>query len=166
MKKLSSILITAFAILFSGCGSGNNHCDMIWDLITPDVCIIVTNADGENLLDPDVEGNILNSGIKVEYNDETYPITSRTRETLAMWYGLRVEAYAFNDDTPALKFGEFSTDGYHGETFTIDWGNGKTSEVKFDLYVTWKKCRPIVHQRVWLDGTLMSGNSLTMKITR
>ncbi len=52
--------------------------------------------------------------------------------------------------------------GYHEETFTIDWGDGTTSEVAFDFYVTWHFEEkwgfdvPTIHKRLWIDGLLIS----------
>lgn len=168
MKKILFIHIAALITILQGCDS-NNRCENVErDLITPDICIVVTNAVGENLLDPDVEGNILDSDITVEYNGETYALTDKnTRASKPVWHGLRIEKFDYGDDRPTLKFGEFDTSvGQRGETFTVNWGDGTSNDVAFDLYATWKKCNPTVHQKIWLDGVLKSNDSLVIEMTK
>ncbi len=53
------------------------------------------------------------------------------------------------------------------ETFTVDWGDGKTvSEVEFEYYATWEMDKekgyevPTVHQTIWVDGQLANENGL------
>jgi hypothetical protein len=106
--------------------------------------------------------------------DEPEPVT---RATMAVWEGLRIgKYYGYQGDsgTPALLFGEFrtSTDGFHGETFIIDWGDGTHSAVMFDLYVTWSRSKnkgreePTVHKKIWIDGKLQSDDSLVAVIEK
>ncbi len=159
MSKLFVILGALF--VFCSCEP------RIWDFNNPDICIFVKNDKGDNLFDADVEGNILDYDITVDYNGETYSI-SHTRATHARWLGLRVEAYNnILDDTPVLKFGEFKTtsgsDSYHGEKFTINWGDGTSDEVKFDLYI---QGRHNVKKKIWLNGELRSENSLDVTIVK
>lgn len=169
MKNLSKIeamkKIFLFAIvflLFLSCGS-----DKIWDFINYDVCFIVKNADGENLLDPATEGHILDSDITVEYNGKTYALNDNTRADKAVWYGLRIEAYGYKDNTPTLKFGEFDTAvGYREEQFTVHWGDGSSDVVKFDLYVKGTSNNPKVKKKIWLNGKLKSESSFVILIIK
>jgi hypothetical protein len=160
MKKL---LLMSLLLMFAACG-------MIWDFNNPDICFFVKNAAGENLLDPNVEGNILDNEITVDYDGNIYGLDRiRTRETIAVWYGLRIEPLNNIDDTPVLKFGEFFTQhrrderSYQGETLTINWGDGTNDEVKFDLYV---KGTHKVIKKIWLNGKLQSRNSLVINIVK
>jgi hypothetical protein len=128
------------------------------DYNTPSVCFFVKNAAGENLLDPNVEGNILGNEITVDYNGEVFDMgDTLTRALKPVWYGLRVEPYGdVLDHTRVLKFGEFSpVDDYHDETFTINWGDGTSDEVKFDLYI---KRELKVVKKLWFNGELLSND--------
>jgi hypothetical protein len=160
-KVIITVLVAALSV----------SCGKTWDLVNPDVCCFVRNADGENLLDPATEGNILDNEITVDYNGETYGMNGNagTRASHEVWYGLRVEPYNdFSDDTPVLKFGEFrstshDSGSYRGETLTINWGDGTSDEIKFDLYV---KGSHNVKQKIWLNGELQSEDSLEVTIVK
>jgi hypothetical protein len=137
-----------------------------WDFHNPDICFFVKNEEGENLLDPNIEGNILGNEITVDYNGQVFGMDSvQTRALPPVWYGLRVEPFDdYLNFTPVLKFGEFITTsdeiGFHGETFTINWCDGTSDEVKFDLYITWSINEsyldpdPTVHKKLWFNDEL------------
>ncbi len=165
MKKLLPFFILTAVLLSSGCDR------MIWDFITPNVSILVQNADGDNLLDPAFESNILDDEIYAEYNGDIYPLANHTRESYPRWEGLRAGIDEWNRSSPiTLLFGEFSPsrgdNGYHGETFTVYWGDGTKDEITFDLYVTGTNRKPDVKKRLWINGKQVSKNSLTAKIVR
>jgi hypothetical protein len=97
----------------------------------------------------------------------------RTRYIPSRWYGFRIGKYWYDSDNGdiALLFGEFSADtmdGYHGETIEIDWGDGTSDEIKFDLYVTYMKkgAEAAVHRKIWLNGELQSENQLVVEIVK
>ncbi len=134
-----------------------------------DFIMFVNNSAGENLLDPATEGNIPGRDIKVEYNGEIWPLAARTRYYPPQWNGLRIEPLnPYKDDSPTvLKFGEFPTggEGCRGEKFTIDWGDGTTSHVKFDCYLVHGLISPVTGNdlipttwptKIWVDGELVS----------
>ena len=157
------------------------RCDVvypIWDFPPTNIGLIVRNSFGENLLNPAVGHNILDNDVSVEYNGKIYQIenlNAKTRYIPSRWYGLRVgKCYLEDDDydgTTALLFGEFSVDtkdGYHGEAFTINWNDGTSDKVKFDLYVTYRKRgkESTVHKKIWLNGELQSDDSLVVEIVK
>lgn len=100
------------------------------------IVFTVEDADGADLLDPYREDNVCNTGIEIKYGGESYR---------ADWWGpsyLPPRKLALRMDTDSetgrgiLSFGDFSPlRNYRGETFSIDWKNGRTDEVSFDLYV-------------------------------
>lgn len=52
-----------------------------------------------------------------------------------------------------LSFGEFSpTDNYRDQRFTVEWEDGSTTEVEFDLYIVWHGDEPDVKSLVRVDG--------------
>lgn len=169
------LLFAALAILLAGCHNEDEGGRKIWDFYNPDVVFVVTNDAGSNLLDPAVDVNILDRPIRVVYKNKTYLMNGdpdgKTRETIAYWNGLRVEPlHPTADHTPVLKFGEFKADGdYRGETFTVDWGDGTMTEVKFDLYVVYSDkylTDATIYRKLWIDGKQVSDDSLTAKIVK
>jgi hypothetical protein len=66
-----------------------------------------------------------------------------------------------------LRFGEFGPNyDYKGETFTIHWGDGTSDEVKFDLYITWKKGDPTIHDKIWLNGEQKNVDWFTLEVVK
>ncbi len=138
-----------------------------WDFVNPDVCIMIMDDSGNNLLDPDAEVNILSNNITVDYDGQTHSLL-RTRDSgPARWQGLRIEPYSSSNNSPVLKFGEFKTtsgsSSYRGEVFTINWGDGTSDEVQFDLYV---RGTHNVIEKIWLNGELQSDDSLVVTIVK
>ncbi len=128
------------------------------------VSFAVENAAGDNLLDSGFEGNILGQEIFAEYEGEIFPLHEAV-ETRALppaeWYGLRYGAWGGNP--VRMQFGEFSASkNYRDERFTIDWGDGTTTEVKFDLFVRGGRVR----RTLWIDGELVSEDSLVATIVK
>lgn len=171
MNRLFALfsIAAASSAAFSGC-SGCSGCtgdpDVIWDFVNPSVCFFVTDAaTGENLLDPESEHTIAEHPITVSYRGEVYPVVRTdapqvrsslpTRANPARPLALRLE----NRDALGvvegwhLSFGEFDpAAGWYGERFTIDWGDGRSNEVEFGLWLTWKSSEPTSHSPLSLDG--------------
>lgn len=173
MKKL---LLINLVLAVGACSSPND--ERAWDFIPWFVSIDVHNANGDNLLDPDFENNILDNNIHIDYGGEAYPVNERideyyTRAIKPHWYGLVLDSHP-GYGSGKLLFGEFGTTnapgGYHGETFSIHWGDGTSDRVSFDLYITWQgrgnKRVPTVHKKLWLNGELQSDNSLLVEIVK
>lgn len=178
MKKLLLYFLTPVcAFILAGCGPKTK-----WDYPNSNISIIVRDAAGRNLCNPNGSGFdcILPDGITITYNGVEYdlyiPGVSPTRATepdMPKWTEDGRKPFRWNersDDGAMLQFGEFSVDtkNYRGETFTIDWGDGTRSEVTFDLYATsnGKKKQPTVHQATWVDGEVNSGTSLIVNIVK
>ncbi|MDL2320574.1 hypothetical protein LJC45_05535 [Alistipes sp. OttesenSCG-928-B03] len=169
MKKHLYFLASLFVVLTSaGCDDGiapnNGNCDMIWDFAPMELMWRISDTDGNNLLDPDFDGNILDRDIVVKYkygNDTEHhmqPIAQEpddaTRAYMPYWSGLRVRPVQFTDHTELLLvLGEFvPIENHRGTKLTIDWGDGTSDEVKFDFYVTGTNCDPDVTRRLWVNG--------------
>lgn len=142
----------------------------------------VVDAEGNNLLDPATEGNILDRPVKAMYNGRTYLMNGerdgeKTRVNLSQWAGLFVSPFPSEDKPPVLWFGEFEGATTHkGVTFTIDWADGTTTDVKFDHIVEWVPWSPevddhyteeehpnnipIVTNALWIDGEFVSDDHL------
>ncbi len=162
MKKIL-LLIPAVIMLFTGCS--NNNDDIIWDFANFNVAFRVVNQAGEDLLNEEEEGNMLED-IKVVYKDKEYKWERPLKYNMPKALALRT-MYSSDKDIIYLCFGEFSPQSnYKNETFTIDWGDGTTDEIKFNLYITWKGNDPTVHQAVYLNGELYSDENLLISVTK
>lgn len=187
MKKI--VLLLSVFVLAASCGkdiptpesqkepeqpiltpSSDGDDGYLWEFAPIDFKFIVENADGENLLDPTVEGNIVDNDIWVSMGGEAYGIVRQTRVIFPEWRGLRIEPYSSNDDTPVLKFGEF--DRFKEYEFSIDWGDGTTTAVVFHDKVEWVEWTPesgygspeqhpdtvpVPGNELWIDGERISG---------
>ena len=171
-KSVLPLVVFIFSItLLVGC---KDVVYPIWDFPHWDIGIVVRNSTGEDLLDPETTGNILGNDVTVVYDYRIYEMwDARTRWIPPQWFGLRVGKYWYDDENGdiALLFGQFSPesgDGYHGATMTIDWGDGTSNEIKFDLYVTYRKKgkEATVHRRIWLDGKFQSDTQLAVEIVK
>ncbi len=183
LLSITLVLFTGLA-LFTGCESdivppGNGpHPDMIWDFVNSSIMFVVTDAEGNNLLDKDVEGNILDNAITVKYRNKKYTLEKprrtepdeedgedsgeetgyetgkpQTRYNMPRELGLRLCRYT--DGVQFLEFGEFSPQShYTNETFTIEWGDGTKDVISFDLYITWANYDPTVHRKLVLNGNV------------
>lgn len=146
--------------LFSGCSEETDTSDYEWpicDFVNPSVCFFVSDArTGENLLDPDVVGTILGQPIAVTYDGKRYEVAEdaaavpMTRVNPPRPLALRLEGMGEFDRVKGyhLAFGEFDpAENLRGESFVIDWGDGTSTQVEFDLYVTWKADH---EERTWM----------------
>lgn len=151
----------------------------IWDFQPEYVSIVVKNSAGENLLDPETEDNILANEITVEYDGMIYQMKewgAETRYIPAKWEGFFVSMYFGRDPNReegirALTLGQFYVDteaGYHSEPLTINWGDGTSDKITFDLYTTYnrKGTKSEIHRTIWLNGKLQSNNSLDITIVK
>lgn len=163
------------APLFTGCETHDLEVDYDYNR---NVGIVVKNATGEDLLDPNVEDNILSDDITVEYNGETYLLSE---DTGTHYFGdgpyLTIGPYSYGDKTTVLRFGAFR-DEEEDRQFTINWGDGTSNEVVFNYTVTYETVvkkhdgrrerynEAIWHYKIWVDGVLASGDSLIAEIRK
>lgn len=130
MKKILLYLTLLSCCLLTACGDDNNEIRRE-DYYPRDICCHIVNPDGENLLDPDVEGNILDNDIKVLFKGKTYtPLFEIVDyEKLGLYIVGKVGV------GPCLYFGPFNpVDNYRNETFILDLGT-ETFEISFDICV-------------------------------
>ncbi len=178
MKRLLLLSLAIVLALSTSCDKEDDS-DIIWDFVCFSVRFYVfDSATGANLLDPDLEGNLLDRPIAVVYKGVRYEVEkaqdaepvpmASTRllppKPLALrWFpyiyqyidGKWKEVYG----EYCLEFGEFSPiDDWHGEEFTIEWGDGTSNTVNFDLYIKWKHANdPQVFSLLRLDGVPHDG---------
>ena len=127
MKNIKLLAIIIVTILFSSCESDLK----LGDFKNIMVQVAVENSQGQNLLDPTVEGNILSSHMYMIFRDEKYDIKIgwpdmpddipgeevSTRMNMPAWYGAFIapsESWFVNPENPDnndIFIGEF-----HGGT--------------------------------------------------
>lgn len=154
------ILLLSLAVMCAGCEKEDRFGGFgIWDFANYEVIFtMVDPSTGADLLDEDNPSGLWLDGVAVVYGGKRYTLSGEEtlhpsanmpqklalRRTAAVREGARYNA---------LSFGEFSSeDDYHGESFTVEWGDGTRTDVAFDCYITWSDRQPTVHQRVWVDG--------------
>ena len=154
--------IALFLFILTGCSTYEKEEEddgMIWDFVNLSVPILVTDADGNNLLDKESPDNILENDIKAIYRDETYQRLSfeqsAVRFNMPEPLGLRTTVRKYSNDKTMiiLTFGGFSPESnHHNESFTIYWGDGTSDIIKFDFYIIWEnKKNPQVHSKFYLN---------------
>ncbi|MFI3279816.1 MAG: hypothetical protein SNG49_00810 [Rikenellaceae bacterium] len=166
MKKLYSLkwfVLLMVALSTIGCEFGS---DVIWDVGPVDMYIRVYNQEGENLLDEDVEGNILENDIKITYNDVEYRLgedVEETRAYLPEFMGLQLYTQnALGEKDCRLYFGQFEGADDYTLTATLDLGDGVEREVGFIHEFEWKKGEPVGETTYTLDGKKLDDNYIVI----
>ncbi|MDR1225875.1 MAG: hypothetical protein LBK47_03130 [Prevotellaceae bacterium] len=176
MKKTACFVLVVTTLAFMGCEINVESDCGDWDFSPHSVFFDVMDAEGNNLLDSATVNNILNDSITVLYKNKTYSIATCDEKQGYATKAIKPEPLALRliyhgyYEKMMLSFGEFGPSsynlGYHGETFTISWGDGREDEVKFDLYITWKKCKPTVHTVLYFNNKLYSKESFLITIVK
>ena len=140
-----------------------------WDYFNTDITIDIRDSNGWSWFDSRRPGgNMRNNDVEIFYDGAYYdlvfldPNTRATERDLPEWDEdgrdpFRLKGY-FETETSKIRllFGEFSVDtkNYRGESFTIDWGDGTSSVVKFDLYASsnGRKKQPTIHEAIWVES--------------
>jgi hypothetical protein len=165
-KHLFYVMALACLIGLAGCGKTR------WDYPNENVVISVRNAAGDNLLFYPTVGKL---GISATYDGRTYPlknVPTRAGDGEPVFDDLYL---VITDYSSVITFGQFSIDtrGYHGEEFTLNFGDGTKYEIKFDLYATsnGKKEPPTIHRTTWVkdasgEWQVNTDNQLVVSIVK
>lgn len=137
MKKLCFLMLSAVVagILFTSCKKDV----LYWDVPPLILYICVTDENGNNLLDPEVEGNITNEEITAIYGGKTFfkDVPSekpKLKYYLASFRGLYTDWR--KELGVCLCFGEFFGDvNYDNEEVTIVWSDGTKDVLTFSQKV-------------------------------
>ena len=167
MMKLKSFLKKPLFLLYllwiaTACNYKNDP-NMIWDIYPTIIYISVEDTQGNSLLDPKVEGNILENGIKIIYQGKTYEKDSLydglSRAYLARFYGIKTDSLV--SGLHVLSIGEFAGDkNYKNEEITIDWNDGSKDIIAFDSELSWKNKKPSVKRTLYLNGKKTENNPI------
>ncbi|MDH6304715.1 hypothetical protein M2459_001452 [Parabacteroides sp. PF5-5] len=139
--------------------------DRIWDFINYSIVFLVQDKDGNDLLNSGTKNHIDTDKIVALYKDWRYNLVDQTKALLPRDLGLRLE-YVDAYNSYAITFGEFAPFKYKQESFTIDWGDGTSDEITFDLYMIWKKGDPIVKKALHLNDEFLSDKSFLITLTK
>lgn len=159
------------SLLLLGILLGLTSCDeeeqLEWDIYPVMVDLYVEDSKGNDLLNPNFSGNILQDGITllykgVEYNlnekpnsPNEHPQRSSLRAYLPHFYGIQTEMDE-KLNRHYVRVGEFDgADTYENETFVIFWNKEKThkSTIRFSTHLKWKKNAPDKRiSEFYLDG--------------
>lgn len=151
MRRLLWIT-TLCGLLLSACSKDEEDENIVWDFWSYNIVFSVVDAEGRDLLDPAVEGNILDNDIRIHYDDRVYATVDERRSLEQGALALR-HGYDERPGRYVLAFGRFSPrDRYLGQTFAIDWGDGTRNEVAFDCYIEWRGDEPFARKSILLDG--------------
>ncbi|MCM1151316.1 MAG: hypothetical protein NC209_06770 [Alistipes sp.] len=183
MKRFFAACLTAACFLWVGCDEEPEDI-WVWDFATFSVGFFVCDAETDaDLLDPASEHNILGQPIAVVYAGTRYEVVpdessvaAATRFLMPKPLALRlVRSYTYHEEDDGgltktygpycLDFGEWTPeDGWHGQEFTIEWGDGSSNTVRFDLYIEWKKKNdPAVLAPIWFDGERQDDWCITLR---
>lgn len=128
-----------------------------WDIVAQD-------ADGNNLFDPEFEGNIL-AETTVTYKGQTYNIASRKPSSpefdirppfhfLNPWTGFDSHTYGWH----VLVIGEWNVmDRYDNETAVVNWPDGTKTTLSFSL-----KKAGWGYIEAYIDGEKTSWRNMTV----
>lgn len=147
--------------LFSSCSENNEYPDdIIWDFAPINFTFFVQDEQGNDLLSPLTEGNILGQDIKATYRGKEYKLNEltlpNTKAYLATLYGLHIVE---REDGSCLCFGELQgEDTYEDETITLDWGDGTRDVITFSSRLTWNSPEdPEFDRHFYLNGVEQEG---------
>lgn len=139
MRKLLYLipLILVFLLSFSACGNDNEETipDPVKPTYSTSLLIMLVDADGNNLLNPD--NNPINiDGAKLLFNDAEYPLIDKinilSRATEMLPFGFFKFAGKVNDVPQVLLIVQpFYNPVLNKEhKLTLDWGNGTSDVIK------------------------------------
>lgn len=132
--KAKFFLLGILALTLLSCDKSIND-RVIWDIFPVVVTLQVTDANGNDLLNPDNPNSYVTDSIKAVYNGKEYICKKgisnvNTKAYLAQFYGLRLIKRQLG--TYVLCFGEFDgAKSYSNEEVTVFWGDGTSDKVKF-----------------------------------
>ena len=149
----------------SGCSDDESldgpDSDVIWDIYPFGITITVSDAEGNDLLNPDAENSIAHQGIKMIYQGKTYKKDSLANEIppsrayLPRFYGLN--SYKGNDGRYRLAIGEFFGDrDYEPQDILLDWNDGTPRDtITFSHRFWWEDDEPRGEETFLLNGKEM-----------
>lgn len=140
----------------------------VWDFAPIQLAVMATNAEGEDLLDPAMDNNILSEDICLQYNDKEYhlglgaasAVAEHTRYYMPNFYAIKLTR---NDKGYMLMIGEF--DGQKSiekEMMILRWADGTAEHIGFSNDVKWKNDEPDVDRHFYHNGIEIASPLITI----
>ena len=176
LRRLFPLILCLVTSMLVSCNSDEAEDDVIYDFQPVIVTFDIQNLDGKSRLQPDSEGCVADSDIKLIYKNQEYavrqippsPETGRiSRMYLAHFYGLYYNRYDQNasaGQSLLLNVGEFDGAENLDETFTIRH-DGKEDEFHIIHRVQWKGDTPHTITKLYLNGSeIQYGETAILRI--
>ena len=177
MKKTvfaSALVAMTLAIGFTSCNKNeddNENDFMIWDFSSLEMLMVVQDAEGLNLLDPNTPNNFVGDTIVAEWMGIKYVADTlrymQTRVNIGYMHGL-VYVQTKADSIPALYFGEISGHEFYDDApITIHWPDSSKDVVSITASYNWdEKKYPCDFVRTFkLNGKVVSEGNGFPRIT-
>ena len=165
LSSWKALAVAAFvAIALPSCSDDDL---VLWDFRPDEIQLEISDADGNNLLDPAVENNIIGENITADYEGKTYDILWNTpypnfkpesRMLLAVFYGLAhhtesVELAPSENNKWVITLGEFQHEDDYDVTVPVKIRD-KVYNVRCVHKFWWKKKykEPASSTTIYLDG--------------
>lgn len=163
--KISNQLLILASLLLAMFVSGCNE-DVIWDVYPVNLSVEVMDAQGNNLLDPDVKGNIVGEALSLEYKGKTFDVMwdglepgymDETKAYLARFYGIWRGPVSSGDPVSetnprVLHIGELPGDENYDVTMPLKCKDKVFNIRVVNRYKTKLNGAPSVHTEIYLDG--------------
>ncbi len=147
--------------------------DVIRDIAPASVLIQLVDEEGNNLLDPKVQGNWIDEPMWVECRDEAYEVkwarqevTPQTRVYMPHFYGA-LWSGIWTDKIYSIYIGEF--DGASSQDLKLTFGITAINTVyEFEFYhrLVWKNKEPHFDEHITYKGKQIEGNTLTLVLPK
>lgn len=157
MKRALHIIFISLLLLGTvSCSDKDGYDDRpTYNLFPTYIEISVSDSDGNNLCDPKHAGNILNSGITLQHNDNTYSFTCDGEIFMNNGMDSSFKGIMLNpiNNTLIIGFHNQLADISRNE-YVVNWGNGFNTVITYSQKITdnGKHVRPTVTTKCWIDG--------------
>lgn len=175
IRRISLLLMIMFGMLgLVGCDKDD---DIIWDIAPAEIIIHLQDRNGNDLLDPTFEGNLVGEPMEVVWDGKSYPAIWTEEEYKNDEFGTRAIISIFRgllwtgiwDYKPgyryALQFGEF--DGEENQHIKITFQYEKINtvfEIELIHTIKWKHSRPEITNTIIYQGKKIDGNIVSIVI--
>lgn len=181
MRRLIYFLLATTMIMAIGACSKNDDmpdCNMpdnnvIWDIYPASVFVNIVDEEGNNLLDPTIEGNWIDEPMWIEYADKAFDVVWTkedlpfpSRAIMPHFYGA-VWSGVWTDKNYSIYFGEF--DGASSRTLNLTFGIIAINTVyKFEYShsLIWENKKPHFDDHITYNGKQIEGNTLTLVLPK
>lgn len=120
LRLLTALMVAIVGLAFTSCGDDDDDIK-IWDFSPVSIRLDIVDTEGNDLLDADTPGNILESELTATFDGKEYtlatdddpdagPLSVKSREILSQFYGLYIQTpdhYFTEGKHNLLCFGEF-----------------------------------------------------------